>query len=60
MYTDVMKVRKQAYLITLVEPLLLLVQTKVARETADNLGKALQGHFDLVRSRGFKPIRVHK
>ena len=59
LYTDVMKVRKQPYLITLVEPLQLLVQTGVARETADHLGKALQGQLDLVRSRSFKPTRVH-
>ena len=35
------------------------MQTGVARKTAYNLGKVLQGQLDLVRSRSFKPTRVH-
>ena len=59
LYTNVMKVGKQPYLNTLIEPLQLFVQTGVARETANNLGKVLQGQLDLVRLRSFKPKRVH-
>jgi hypothetical protein len=59
LYTDVMKVRRQAFLVSLVEPLQILIQTMAGRETAESLGKALQSHLDLVRSRGFIPVRVH-
>ncbi len=40
MYTDVMKVRNQPYLISLVEPLELVLTTPTENDSAENLGRA--------------------
>jgi hypothetical protein len=59
LYTNLMKVQKQAFLVSLVEPLQILIQTMAGHETAESLSKALQSHFGLVSSRGVIPVRVH-
>jgi hypothetical protein len=35
------------------------MQCPIERETANTLGVALQGQLELLRSRGFVPVRVH-
>ena len=59
LYSDVMKVKEQSYLITLAEPLFLLIQTRVARETTECLGEALESQMQILRSKGFRPVRVY-
>jgi hypothetical protein len=46
-------------LVSLVELLQVLIQKKAGHNTAESLGKALQSHFDFVRSRGYIPARIH-
>ena len=57
--TDVMKVCNQPYLISICEPLQLTITSNLQSEDAEQLGKALQVQFSLLRSRGFKPVRVY-
>ena len=45
----------QFFLITVCNPLHLLLSTPIERETANQLGLALQGQLNLLRSRGFVP-----
>jgi len=49
----------QHFLITVCEPLQLVIQCPVERETALVLGNALQNQIELLMSRGFNPTRVH-
>jgi hypothetical protein len=56
MYSDVMAIREQKFLMTLVEPLGLVLTTHVEQETTEELGLALQGQVNVVRSRGFAPF----
>jgi hypothetical protein len=58
LHTDVMHVDGQHFLVTVCEPLQLVLQCPVERETALVLGTALQNQIELLRSRGFVPIRV--
>ena len=59
LYTDVMKVREQAYLVSLVEPMQLVVTSNIDREKTENFGLAIQAQLNLLRSRGFNPVRIH-
>jgi hypothetical protein len=59
LYTDVMKVRGQAYLVSLVEPLQLVITSNVDKEKTENFGMAIQAQLNLLRSRGFNPVRIH-
>jgi hypothetical protein len=59
LYSDVMHIDGQKFLVTVCEPLHLTLQCPVERETATVLGVALQGQLELLRSRGFVPVRVH-
>ena len=56
MYSVVLAVREQKFLMTLVEPLGLVLTTHMERETTEELGLALQGHINVVHSCGFKPF----
>jgi hypothetical protein len=49
----------QNFLLTVCEPLQLILQCPIERETALALGMALQNQIELLRSRGFVPTRVH-
>jgi hypothetical protein len=49
----------QNFLITVCEPLQLVLQCPFERETALVLGNALQNQIELLRSRGFTPVRMH-
>ncbi|MFN9982580.1 MAG: hypothetical protein ACK53Y_21815, partial [bacterium] len=59
LYVDVMYIDKQRFLVSVSEPLQLTVQCQIERESQEVLGTALQGHFEVLRSRGFIPVRVH-
>jgi hypothetical protein len=59
MYTDIMNLDGQKFLVSLCEPLQLTVQTHIERETQTALGVALQSQLNLVRTRGFYPVHVH-
>jgi hypothetical protein len=41
------------------EPLCLTLQAHIERISQLVLGRSLQGHWKLLRSKGFKPVRVH-
>jgi hypothetical protein len=47
------------FLVTLVGPLQLTLQTLLKNEMADQLGLGLKGQLSLLRSRGFQPTVVH-
>jgi hypothetical protein len=57
--TDVMHAEDQKFLVSVVEPLHLTLCTHITRESTHVLGTALQEHLDLLREKGFNPVRVH-
>jgi hypothetical protein len=59
LHSDVMHIDHKRFLITVSVPLHLTMQCPIERETANTLGVALQGQLELLRSRGFVPVRVH-
>jgi hypothetical protein len=50
MYSDVIAIIEQKFLMTLVEPLGLVLTIHVERETTEELGLALQGQLNVVQS----------
>jgi hypothetical protein len=59
LHADVMHLDGQHFLVTVCEPLQLVMQCPIERETALVLRNTLQDQIELLRSRGFTPIRVH-
>jgi hypothetical protein len=59
LYTDMMHVDGQRFLVTVCDPLQLTPQVNVERELQNVLGPALQGQINLLRSKGFSPRRVY-
>jgi hypothetical protein len=59
LYSDVMHVDSNKFLITVCEPLQLVMQCRIERESQSELGFALQGQLNLLRSRSFVPMVVH-
>jgi hypothetical protein len=59
LYTDVMHIDSNKFLVKVCEPLQLTLQCKFERETQQVLGMTLQGQLELLRSRGFIPTIVH-
>jgi hypothetical protein len=59
LYTDVMHIEGQRFLVTVCDPLQLTLQVCVERESQNVLGPNLQGQIDLLRSKGFSPVRVY-
>jgi hypothetical protein len=59
LHADIMHLDGQHFLVTVCEPLQLVMQCPIERETALVLGNTLQDQIELLRSRGFTPIRVH-
>jgi hypothetical protein len=59
LHTNVMHLEGQHFMVTVCEPLQLVLQCPVERETVLVLGTALQNQIELLRCRGFVPIRVH-
>jgi hypothetical protein len=52
-YTDVMHIDGQMFMISVTDPLNLALQTKVQSKNRLELGMALQGHLAALRTRGF-------
>jgi hypothetical protein len=48
LHTDVVHVDSHKFLVSLVEPLQLTIQTLLKNETADQLGLGLQGQLSLI------------
>jgi len=59
LYTDVMHIDSNKFLISVCEPLQLTLQTPVANESADTLGTALQSHLQILREKSFSVKCVH-
>ncbi len=59
LYSDVMHIDINKFLITVCEPLQLTIQNRIERETQNELGRALQSQLNLLHSRGFVPTVVH-
>ena len=59
LHTNVMHLDSQHFLLTVCETLQLILHCPLERETVLVLGTALQNQIELLRSRGFVPIRVH-
>jgi hypothetical protein len=59
LHTDVMHLDGHKFLVLLVKPLQLTLQTVLKNETADQLGLGLQGQLSLLRSIGFQPTTVY-
>jgi ribonuclease HI len=58
-YTDVTHIDGQMFVISVMDPLNLTLQTKVQSENRLELGMALQGHLVALRTRGFKPVIIY-
>jgi hypothetical protein len=59
LYTDVMHIDGNKFLITVCEPLQLTLQCRIERELQNELGIALQGQLELLRSHSFVPTIVY-
>jgi hypothetical protein len=59
LHTDNMHLDGRHLMVTVCEPLQLVLQCSIERETALVLGSNLQNQWELLRSRGFTPVRVH-
>ncbi len=59
LYTDVMHLDGEKFLVTVCKPLQLTIQCRIERETQNMLRLTLQGQLELLRSRGFIPTTVH-
>jgi hypothetical protein len=59
LHTDVMQIDLQRFLITVCNPLQIMFQVPIERESQAVLGMALQGQLELIRSKGFQPVRVY-
>jgi hypothetical protein len=59
LYTDVMHLDKEMFLISAVDPVNLMLQSKIERESKQELGVGLQGQLAILRSRDFKPTIVY-
>jgi hypothetical protein len=59
LHTNVMHLDGHKFLVTLVEPLQLTLQTLLKNEMVNQLGLGLQGQLSLLRSRGFQPTVVY-
>jgi hypothetical protein len=58
-YTDVMHIEGQMFVISVTDPLNLTLQTKVQSENRLELGMTLQGHLAALRTRGFEPVIIY-
>jgi hypothetical protein len=59
LYTDVMHIDENMFLISVCEPLQLTLQTHVLNESAATLGIALQSHIQVLREKSFAVTCVH-
>ena len=59
-YSDIMHVRRQAVMMSMVMPLgLAIVSTPVVSTKPPDLGGALQAQRSIIRSKGFSPFKVY-
>jgi len=58
LYTDVMHLDRETFLILAVDPINLTLQRKIERESKQELGLGLQGQLAILRSLDFKPTIV--
>ena len=59
LYTDVMHLDREMFLISEVDPINLTLQSKIERESKQELGLGLQGQLAILRSRDFKLTIVY-
>jgi hypothetical protein len=59
LWGDVMHIDKNAFFISVVDPLQLILVTHLKDETANSLGESLQGQLEALRERDFDPVMVH-
>jgi hypothetical protein len=59
LHTDVMHEDSHKFLVTVVEALQLMIKVSLVNETADQLSLGLQGHLNLLYTRGFQPTIVY-
>jgi hypothetical protein len=59
LYTDVMHLDREMFLISAVDPTNLMLQSKIEKESKQELGLGLQGQMAILRSRDFKPTIVY-
>ena len=59
LYKDVMHLDHEIFLISAVDPINLMLQSKIERESKQDLGLGLQGQLAILRSRDFKPTIVY-
>jgi hypothetical protein len=59
LYTDIMHVDGQWFVITVCNPMKITLQVHIEQELQNVLGLALQGQLNLLRSKGFTPTCVY-
>ena len=59
LYSDVMHIDGQKFLVTTCEPLQLTLQCPITSESQNQLGLGLQGHLSILRSKGFVPTIIY-
>jgi hypothetical protein len=59
LYTDVIHIHGSKFVVTVCEPLQLMLQCKIEQETQQVLRMTLQGQLELLCSHGFTPTVVH-
>jgi hypothetical protein len=59
LYTDVMHIDYEMFLVSVVDPLNLMLQCKLEKESRHDLGMGLQGQLAILRSRNFNPNIVY-
>jgi hypothetical protein len=59
LYADVMCIDTKKFLVSVADPLNLILQSVIARELKQELGMALQGQLAVLRSKGFIPTIVY-
>jgi hypothetical protein len=59
LFSDVMHIDGQKFLITTCEPLQLTLQCHITSESQNQLGLGLQGHLSILRAKGFIPNIIY-
>ena len=59
LYSDVMHIDGQKFLVTTCEPLQLTLQCPITSESQTQLGLGLQGHISILRTKGFTPTIIY-
>jgi len=59
LHLDVMHIDKHHFLVMVCDPLQLMLQVYIERESHIVLGMALQGQLELLSSKGFRPLHIY-